>query len=46
MIAEKDMPVIDAAMRCGFDDVSYFIKVFRKYKGVTPGKYALQQKSK
>lgn len=41
----ENMPVIDVSMRCGFDDVSYFVKVFRKYKGVTPGKYACGEKS-
>ena len=27
----------------GFEDQSYFIKVFRRYTGVTPGKYRKQQ---
>ena len=35
-----DISVADAAYACGFGDVSYFIKTFRKYKGVTPGKYS------
>ena len=25
--------------RCGFDDQSYFTKVFKKYTGVTPGRF-------
>ncbi len=31
--------VTEVAYRCGFNDLSYFIRIFRKYKGVTPGKY-------
>jgi len=31
--------VTEAAYGCGFNDLSYFIRTFRKYKGVTPGKY-------
>ena len=31
--------VTDIAYSCGFNDLSYFIKTFKKYKGVTPGKY-------
>ncbi|MBQ3686678.1 MAG: helix-turn-helix transcriptional regulator, partial [Treponema sp.] len=29
----------DIASDCGFNDLSYFIKTFRNYKGVTPLKY-------
>ena len=28
--------LIDIAMNCGFNDYSYFIKVFKSHKGVTP----------
>ena len=31
--------VTDAAFRCGFNDLSYFIRIFRKYRGTSPGKY-------
>lgn len=33
------MTVSEAAGACGFEDVSYFIKRFRKSYGVTPGQY-------
>ncbi|MDO4622569.1 MAG: AraC family transcriptional regulator [Eubacteriales bacterium] len=36
----SDASVTDIAYACGFNDLSYFIKTFRKYKGVTPGRYA------
>lgn len=29
--------VTEVAMQCGFNDISYFVKVFKKYKGMTPG---------
>ena len=29
----------DIAYECGFNDFSYFIKIFRRYKGITPLKY-------
>lgn len=34
-----DMPVTDIAFSCGFSDLSYFIKTFKRLKGVSPGKY-------
>lgn len=32
--------VTEVALDCGFNDISYFIKTFRRHKGVSPGKYA------
>ena len=34
-----DMSVTDVAFSSGFSDLSYFIKIFKKTKGVSPGKY-------
>lgn len=31
--------ITDVALNCGFNDTSYFVKVFRKYKNTTPGNY-------
>lgn len=39
-LVTTDKSVTDIAYSCGFNDLSYFIKTFRKYKGMTPGKYA------
>lgn len=38
-LATTDLSVTEIALNCGFNDLSYFIKTFRRYKGVTPGKY-------
>ncbi len=34
-----DMPVTDIAYSCGFSDLSYFIKTFKRHTGISPGKY-------
>lgn len=31
--------VTEAAYECGFNEISYFSKCFKKYKGISPGKY-------
>ena len=38
-LTRTDEPVTVIAMNCGFNDLSYFIKTFKRYKGVTPGQY-------
>ena len=35
----SDMSVTDVAYSCGFNDLSYFIKTFKAYKGITPAKF-------
>lgn len=37
-LATTEVSVTEAAYNCGFNDLSYFIKTYKKYKGVTPGK--------
>lgn len=34
-----DLSVTEVAFNCGFNDLSYFIKTFKKYKHTTPKKY-------
>jgi len=34
--------VSEIAHRCGFDDVSYFVRFFKKQTGITPGAYKKQ----
>lgn len=38
-----DMPVSEVAEKCGFSDVKYFNRVFKKYTGVTPSEYKKQE---
>ena len=38
-LAASDMTVAEIAQRCGYNDSSFFIKQFRKYKGTTPSRY-------
>ena len=34
-----DQSITEVAYNSGFNDLSYFIKTFKKYKGTTPKKY-------
>lgn len=38
-LATSNDSIAEISMSCGFNDESYFIKTFKKYKGVTPKKY-------
>ena len=38
-LSTTDDSITDIAYRNGFNDLSYFIRTFKKYKGTTPGKY-------
>ena len=39
MLSTRDISIKEAAISCGFNDESYFIKTFRKYKGITPKQF-------
>lgn len=41
-LSTADVTMAEVAYRCGFHDACYFIKIFKKYKGVTPRQYALR----
>ena len=38
-LMSTDISVTDIAYSCGFNDLSYFIKTFKKIKGVTPNSF-------
>ncbi|MBQ8638372.1 MAG: helix-turn-helix transcriptional regulator [Lachnospiraceae bacterium] len=42
LLDSGDTTVTEAAMACGFGDTSYFIKCFKRYRGVTPKQYQKQ----
>ncbi|MFF5995981.1 helix-turn-helix domain-containing protein [Lysinibacillus sp. KU-BSD001] len=46
LLLTTDMPVSEIAVSCGFEDVNYFIKVFKQYFNDTPLKYRHQHKGK
>ena len=39
MLYRKDITIREVAISCGFNDESYFIKTFNKYKGITPKQF-------
>lgn len=39
LLYTKDISIKEAAISCGFNDESYFIKTFHKYKGTTPKQF-------
>jgi len=39
LLSNTDFPIIDIAIASGFEDQSYFSKVFKKYTGLTPKQF-------
>lgn len=39
MLLTQNVSIKETAISCGFNDESYFIKTFHKYKGITPKQY-------
>ncbi|UUZ91612.1 helix-turn-helix transcriptional regulator [Paenibacillus sp. P25] len=39
LIADRSKTIGEIAERVGFNDVNAFIRTFKKYEGITPGKY-------
>ena len=39
LLSNTDYSIIDVAVAVGFEDQSYFSKVFKKYTGLTPKQY-------
>ena len=39
LLDSTDMPITNVGLDCGFAESSYFTKVFKKYKGLTPRQY-------
>lgn len=45
LLEEDKRSVTDVAYACGYNDSSYFVRSFKKYKGITPNQYAKLNKS-
>jgi AraC-like DNA-binding protein len=39
MLTESELSLNDIAASCGFEDQSWFSKIFKSYTGISPGKY-------
>lgn len=38
----KEIEIIDIALECGYDNIGYFIRKFKEYKGYKPSDYIRQ----
>lgn len=43
LLETEDLSITEVAYHCGFNDSSYFIRCFKKYKQITPTKYLKKQ---
>lgn len=43
-LSKTEMKIIDIAICCGYENISYFIKRFQKQKHMTPSKYRIEYK--
>lgn len=42
-LSTTEASITEVALNCGFNDISYFSKLFRRYKGITPRQYMSRQ---
>ena len=42
LLSDSALPVMEISLQCGFDNLSYFNRLFRQKKGVTPSEYRRQ----
>ena len=46
LLVDTDLPLVEIALECGFQEQSYFGKVFREHYGVSPSRYRKARLSK
>jgi AraC-like DNA-binding protein len=39
LLADPRQSVTSVSLQCGFSDVNYFVRLFKKAEGITPGSY-------
>jgi AraC-like DNA-binding protein len=39
LLADKKNTITSVSFQCGFSDVNYFVRLFKKAEGITPGAY-------
>ena len=39
LVDQPELPIVDVAFRCGFDDASSFTHTFKRIFGITPTQY-------
>lgn len=42
LLVNSDATITEISLSCGFNDISYFIKTFKKYKGKSPKRYLIE----
>lgn len=45
LLEQGNQTVTEVALQCGFIDIGYFYRAFRKYKGTSPNKYLKEMQS-
>lgn len=46
LLKSEKLPITEVAIRCGFNDSSYFASVFKKFKGITPYRFSKNNANK
>ena len=44
LLVETDLPLSKISLSCGFEDQSWFSKIFKSYSGINPAKYRQKKK--
>ena len=42
LLTSSELSITEISLECGFNDYSYFIRLFKRMKGITPKQYQLQ----